>query len=147
MHKLADGMQIQFETSRWVGMRCTTTCTDRHTDCLTYSYPFCMTVLMHACSCSSPKDCRYAIAGQSGLEVCSGLTTDRKKAQEAQWVSFDPVPGAITINIGDSLQYWSDGALKSTYHRVRCPAEGEYAVSPLCCVHTQTHRWSDVLPS
>ena len=68
-------------------------------------------------------------AGQTGLEVCSGLTTDRKKAQDAQWVSFDPVPGAITINIGDSLQYWSDGALKSTYHRVRCPTAGEYAVS------------------
>ena len=72
-------------------------------------------------------------AGQTGLEVCSGLTTDRKKAQDAEWVSFDPVPGAITINIGDSLQYWSDGALKSTYHRVRCPAAGEYAVSlPPC---------------
>ena len=61
--------------------------------------------------------------------MCSGLTTDRKKAQDAQWVSFDPVPGAITINIGDSLQYWSDGALKSTYHRVRCPTAGDYAVS------------------
>ena len=69
-------------------------------------------------------------AGQTGLEVCSGLTTDRKKAQEAQWVAFDPVPGAITINIGDSLQYWSDGALKSTYHRVRCPTAEDYAVSP-----------------
>ncbi|DBA86602.1 TPA: hypothetical protein ACH3X1_005074 [Trebouxia sp. C0004] len=65
--------------------------------------------------------------GQTGLEVCSGLTTDRKKAQEAQWVAFDPVPGAITINIGDSLQYWSDGALKSTYHRVRCPTAEDYA--------------------
>lgn len=66
--------------------------------------------------------------------MCSGLTTDRQKAQDAQWVSFDPVPGAITINIGDSLQYWSDGALKSTYHRVRCPTAGEYAVSlPTAC--------------
>ena len=61
--------------------------------------------------------------------MCSGLTTDRKKAQEAQWVAFDPVPGAITVNIGDSLQYWSDGALKSTYHRVRCPTAEDYAVS------------------
>lgn len=74
-------------------------------------------------------------AGQTGLEVCSGLTTDRKKAQEAQWVAFDPVPGAITINIGDSLQYWSDGALKSTYHRVRCPTAEDYAVSLLTTVY------------
>ncbi len=57
------------------------------------------------------------------------MTTDRKKAQEAQWVAFNPGPGAITINIGDSLQYWSDGALKSTYHRVRCPTAEDYAVS------------------
>lgn len=81
------------------------------------------------------------------MEVCSGLTTDRKKAQEAQWVSFNPVPGAITINIGDSLQYWSDGALKSTYHRVRCPAEGEYAVRLLSPTLVSGHGSRDVQQS
>jgi len=48
--------------------------------------------------------------------------------QSGLWVPCDPVPGAITVNIGDALQYWSDGRLKSTFHRVRMPRKDEYQV-------------------
>ena len=34
------------------------------------------------------------------------------------------------VNVGDALQALSDGALKSTYHRVRLPEPGEPLVRP-----------------
>ena len=50
--------------------------------------------------------------------------------QSGLWVPCDPVEGAVTVNIGDAFQYWSDGRLRSTYHRVRMPRDDEYQVSP-----------------
>ena len=38
---------------------------------------------------------------------------------------LSPIPGCITVNIGDPLQLWSDGLLKSNYHRVRMPYPDE----------------------
>lgn len=65
--------------------------------------------------------------GETGLEVCAGKDTTPKEAmQSGLWVPCDPIPGAITVNIGDALQYWSDGRLKSTFHRVRMPRKDEY---------------------
>ena len=61
--------------------------------------------------------------------MCAGKDTTPKEAmQSGLWVPCDPVPGAITVNIGDALQYWSDGRLKSTFHRVRMPRKDEYQV-------------------
>ena len=72
----------------------------------------------------------YAIAGETGLEVCAGKgTTPQEAMQSGLWVPCDPVDGAITVNIGDALQYWSDGQLRSTYHRVRMPRKDENQVS------------------
>ncbi len=36
-------------------------------------------------------------------------------------VRFLRRPGCLTVNIGDGLTRWTDGILKSTYHRVRAP--------------------------
>lgn len=64
--------------------------------------------------------------GEAGLEVCAGKgTTPQQAMQSGLWVPCDPVEWAITVNIGDALQYWSDGQLKSTYHRVRMPRAGD----------------------
>ena len=51
--------------------------------------------------------------------------------QVEKWLPCPPIPGCITINIGDPLQVWSDGVLKSNYHRVRWPKEGEPQVPDL----------------
>ena len=45
---------------------------------------------------------------------------------DEQWTPVDPIPGAITCNLGDALQYWTDGRIKSTYHRVRVPRAAEF---------------------
>lgn len=56
-----------------------------------------------------------------GLEVYSGSKEDRG---DGAWEPVDPVPGALTINAGDMLQVWSNGALKAAEHRVRASARG-----------------------
>lgn len=78
--------------------------------------------------------CAWAGTGEVGLEVCAGKGTTAKEAMKSGlWHPCDPVEGTITINIGDALQYWSDDRLKSTFHRVRVPKEGEYKVLPQRC--------------
>lgn len=47
------------------------------------------------------------------------------------WTPLDPKPGCLTVNIGDGLTRWTDGLLKSTYHRVRTPGPGENLVRSL----------------
>lgn len=62
--------------------------------------------------------------------MCAGKgTTPQEAMQSGLWEPCDPVEGAITVNIGDALQYWSDGQLRSTYHRVRMPRKDENQVS------------------
>ena len=79
--------------------------------------------------------------------------------QVENWLPCPPIPGCITINIGDPLQIWSDGVLKSNYHRVRWPKEGEPQVPELapcldpvdpasaafesCQAHSTTKRRTD----
>jgi isopenicillin N synthase-like dioxygenase len=45
--------------------------------------------------------------------------------QVESWNPCPHIPGCITVNIGDALQAFSDGLLKSNYHRVRMPEPGE----------------------
>lgn len=44
-----------------------------------------------------------------GLEV---------QASRTQWVSAPLIPGAIIVNVGDQMELWTNGLLKSTKHRV-----------------------------
>ena len=64
----------------------------------------------------------------TGLEICPGkdVASPHGTLADEQWTPVDPMPGAITCNLGDALQYWTDGRIKSTYHRVRVPGPGEY---------------------
>ncbi|XP_043690159.1 scopoletin 8-hydroxylase-like [Telopea speciosissima] len=39
--------------------------------------------------------------------------------KEGQWIEIPPIPGALVINIGDTLQILSNGRYKSAEHRVR----------------------------
>lgn len=40
---------------------------------------------------------------------------------EALWKWVKPYPGSITVNIADVLQFWTNGYLKSSIHRVVAP--------------------------
>jgi isopenicillin N synthase-like dioxygenase len=39
--------------------------------------------------------------------------------QAGEWIDAPPVAGALVVNIGDMLEYWSAGAFVATSHRVR----------------------------
>ena len=45
-----------------------------------------------------------------GLEVMNGA---------GEWIDAPPRPGAFVVNIGDTLEMWTNGALVATSHRVR----------------------------
>lgn len=79
-------------------------------------------------------------AGDTGLEIAPGKDVDENPdlhivgniwnavPTAKHWTPLDPIEGCITVNIGDGLQYWTDGLFKSTYHRVRAPKEGDNKV-------------------
>jgi isopenicillin N synthase-like dioxygenase len=53
-----------------------------------------------------------------GLEVMN---------QAGEWIDAPPVPGALVVNIGDMMEFWSGGAFVATSHRVRKVAEERYS--------------------
>ncbi|TVY92558.1 UPF0676 protein [Lachnellula willkommii] len=49
------------------------------------------------------------------------------KTKEGDWKYIPPVDGGIICNVGDAMQFWSAGYLKSTIHRVtRPPADQDH---------------------
>jgi len=53
--------------------------------------------------------------GKPGLQICTDR--DRKGAEDA-WVDVPHRPGCLVVNLGDMLERWSNGAYRSTLHRV-----------------------------
>ena len=53
-----------------------------------------------------------------GLEVMNGA---------GEWIDAPPRPGAFVVNIGDTLEMWTNGALVATSHRVRKVSEERFA--------------------
>lgn len=58
------------------------------------------------------------LATAPGLEVMS---------QTGDWLAVDLVPGALIVNIGDMMEFWSNGTFVATSHRVRKVAEERYS--------------------
>ncbi|XP_039260603.2 uncharacterized protein LOC120336891 [Styela clava] len=44
---------------------------------------------------------------------------------DGQYIPANPIPGTVIVNIGDLLQFWTKGKLKSTKHRIRNPIDEE----------------------
>ena len=53
-----------------------------------------------------------------GLEVMNGA---------GRWIDAPPVPGALTVNIGDLMELWTNGAFLATSHRVRKVQQERYS--------------------
>lgn len=58
------------------------------------------------------------LATAPGLEVMN---------QAGEWIDAPPVPGALVVNIGDMMEFWSNGAFVATSHRVRRVAEERWS--------------------
>jgi isopenicillin N synthase-like dioxygenase len=57
--------------------------------------------------------------GKGGLQV----------GRDDAWIDTPAVPGAFVVNIGELLEFATDGYLKATVHRVVSPPEGETRLS------------------
>ncbi|KQP57648.1 isopenicillin N synthase family oxygenase [Agreia sp. Leaf283] len=57
--------------------------------------------------------------GKGGLQVAHG----------DEWIDAPPVPGAFVVNIGELLEYATNGYLKATVHRVISPSIGSDRIS------------------
>jgi isopenicillin N synthase-like dioxygenase len=57
--------------------------------------------------------------GKGGLRV----------AHDDEWIDAPPVPGAFVVNIGELLEYATNGYLKATVHRVISPSIGSDRIS------------------
>ncbi|KAL5727459.1 hypothetical protein ACHQM5_000654 [Ranunculus cassubicifolius] len=40
------------------------------------------------------------------------------RSKEGKWIDIDPCEGALVVNVGDMLEAWSNGKLRSSEHRV-----------------------------
>ena len=49
--------------------------------------------------------------------------------RDGEWVDAPPVPGAFVVNIGELLEFATDGYLKATKHRVISPPAGQTRIS------------------
>lgn len=63
--------------------------------------------------------------GEGGLEVCPGREVVGDFGHGNVWKNVEARSDRIVCNIGDQLMRWSDDRLKSTFHRVRLPKQGE----------------------
>eukprot|EP01126_Amoeba_proteus_P054076 TRINITY_DN6623_c0_g2_i1.p1 TRINITY_DN6623_c0_g2~~TRINITY_DN6623_c0_g2_i1.p1 ORF type:complete len:175 (+),score=51.50 TRINITY_DN6623_c0_g2_i1:2-526(+) len=55
--------------------------------------------------------------GVSGLQVYKGITSEFQ-VESSDWVTVDPVPGALVVNVGMMLEVWSNMKYKAALHRV-----------------------------
>ena len=62
---------------------------------------------------------------EGGLEVCPGRQVVSDFGHANTWTNVEARSDRIVCNIGDQLMRWSDDRLKSTFHRVRLPRQGE----------------------
>lgn len=58
-------------------------------------------------------------AGKAGLQVL----------HDERWIDVPPLPGAFVVNIGELLEYATDGYLKATLHRVVAPPPDDERLS------------------
>ncbi|RDI88192.1 hypothetical protein Vi05172_g2138 [Venturia inaequalis] len=88
--------------------------------------------------------------GQPGLEILASRRGDEKE----EWLSVpinpsDETNTPILVNVGDLLEYWTDGVLKSAVHRVMFPKDGigedRYSMAYFC--HPMDDAKLEAVPS
>lgn len=68
-------------------------------------------------------DKQFGVGPHTDFGVLTVLCQDKVGGLQVQningdWIEAPPVPGTLVINVGDLLARWTDGAYKSTPHRV-----------------------------
>ena len=72
--------------------------------------------------------------GGVGLDICT---------KGGIWREIEPISGALIVNVGDCLQYWTCGRLKSTVHRVSIPQEERPRECTITELEGLVHKYSE----
>ena len=81
---------------------------------------------------------RFGAAAHSDFGVLTILMQDQLgglqiASKEGGWIEAPPIPNTFVCNIGDLLEMWTGGKLKSTLHRViNRAAEARYSIPIFC---------------
>ncbi|KAL2331082.1 hypothetical protein Fmac_018663 [Flemingia macrophylla] len=75
--------------------------------------------------------------GIGGLYVKMEQDND---AGKGEWLEIPPIPGALVVNVGDSLQILSNGKYKSAEHRTRTTSNKARVSVPIFIVPVPTER-------
>ncbi|KAE8230342.1 hypothetical protein CF326_g4661 [Tilletia indica] len=73
-----------------------------------------------------------------GLQVKLRPTSaSPNETQNSVWIDVPPRPGCLVVNVGDAVEFWTAGRLRSTVHRVRMPqseseAQSRYSIAFFC---------------
>ncbi|KAK9937509.1 hypothetical protein M0R45_014292 [Rubus argutus] len=76
--------------------------------------------------------------GIGGLYV--KVEEDMDAGKKGEWIEIPPIPGALVINIGDTLQILSNGRYKSAEHRVRTTSTQSRVSIPIFTIPKPTER-------
>lgn len=81
---------------------------------------------------------RFGAAAHTDFGVLTILMQDQLgglqiKAKDGSWIEAPPIPNCFVCNIGDLLEMWTGGKLKSTLHRVINRAQEPRFSIPVFC--------------
>ncbi|OAY48632.1 scopoletin 8-hydroxylase-like [Manihot esculenta] len=76
--------------------------------------------------------------GIGGLYV--RLEEDINGKKKGEWMEIPPIPGALVINIGDTLEILSNGRYKSAEHRVRTTSTQSRVSVPVFTIPKRTEK-------
>ncbi|XP_071538708.1 uncharacterized protein [Panulirus ornatus] len=95
-------------------------CSDNNATCLRLLYypPVPSSVVAGATRCGAHTD--YGIITLLFQDSIGGLEV---RERDGSWVSADPMPDTILVNVGDILQFWTSDKFRATEHRVLIPEE------------------------
>jgi isopenicillin N synthase-like dioxygenase len=78
---------------------------------------------------SQPEIGIYACGAHSDYGIVTLLLTDENPGLQIlyrdEWINVPPKPNAFVVNLGDMLERWTNGLMKSTKHRVLTSGDAE----------------------
>ncbi|ESW21298.1 hypothetical protein PHAVU_005G061066 [Phaseolus vulgaris] len=77
---------------------------------------------------------------QDGIGGLYVKVDQQNDADKEEWLEIPPIPGALVINIGDTLQILSNGKYKSAEHRVRTTSSESRVSVPVFTMPKATER-------
>ncbi|CAJ1958109.1 unnamed protein product [Sphenostylis stenocarpa] len=77
---------------------------------------------------------------QDGIGGLYVKVDEQNDADKGEWLEIPPIPGALVINVGDTLQILSNGKYKSAEHRVRTTSTQSRVSVPVFTMPVATER-------